>query len=537
MTDTFDDAWFDSVLQDVQATAPEDLRVAIMQMAGTDRPLHRAADAGRPRPRRLALAATLAAAVAIGVAGLVVFLGRGDAPSTVTTDSSPASGPATSAVAPNTSAAPNTSTAPTATVPLLPDSTAASTTAAPPSEPASSSDDTVLATLGLTAGTTLSGDEAAAALAALDDHRIERLRASTGFRGTSTFGRTWVLSDGSTPQADDPSTVVDVTVLASGDVWAEYPNGDWFRFDAAAGINRSLSTNPFDGSLLASQDEEAPVQHNYYRVFGHDPLQRLIETEQNIGPSEDLEIQVSASEFEGGEAVEVRFESERLGVRRFVVDLGTGLIVESEWMQFEEEGTLGGYSSISGLTDADVLPVSTVPQLPAGVEWQVFEYVKPMPTTIEAARAAFGAGLVLPVAALDAGMVAMEYSSTTADFEVVRADDPRGVSRSVMISYAESVGLLRTTIRLYTERPGPNGTVPDRFARVGDRLCFEPCRSTLSGPSSITPETGALAGVPFDSSYDGMATVVDGIHLSIVAPTTDEAMAMANTLVTVAGAD
>jgi hypothetical protein len=529
MTDTLDDAWFDGLLHDVEATAPDDVRAAVLQMVNSDHRPSVSVDLDQPRPRRIPVAAAVAAAFAVSVAGLVVFLGRGDNPSTLTSVNSPATEASPTINTPDTSAVPSTIAAQVPTSMLAP-----STVAAVPDPPIPSSDG-VLATLGLTPGTTLSGDDALAALVMLDEYRVGLLRESSGFRGTSTSGGTWVLADGTEPRPDAPPIVVDVTVLANGDVWAAYPNGDWFRFDAVAGISRSLSTNPFDGTLSAIQTVEHPVQHNYGSASGHNPLGALVGLHDSLRRFDDWNLQLSASEFEGGDAVEVLFDSQRIGPINQVVDLRTGLIVKSETTDVEEEGTLGSYSSITGLTDAETLPVAAVPQLPDGLEWQEREsFPNVLSVTIEEAQAAFGSGLRLPQTALDAGFVSMELTAVTSDSRVVAADDPEGEVRQVTIYYFEPDGLLRTEVELFTERPGRDGTIPDGYVQVGDRICSEPCLPTAPGFSTLTPENGALAGVTFFGPGPGIATYVDGIYISIAGPTRNEATATAETFVTVA---
>jgi len=524
MTDSSDDAWFDALLQDVQATAPDDLRGAVRQMVDSE-----------PQPvvpvgleqRRLRWISVAAAAVAVSVAGLVMLLNRGESPSTLTGVSSAATELAPILDTPNPSTVPSTTAAQ-----LTASTVAPSSVDVVPDSPIASSDG-VLANLGLVPGAALSGDVAVAALARLEDHRVGLLRESSGFRGTSTFGGTWALADGSKPQPDAPPTVVDVTVLANGDAWAAYPNGDWFRFDAVAGVTWALTTNPIDGTRSAHRTDAAPVQHNYGRVFGHDPLGPLGGLDDAFRRFDDWSLQVSASEFEGGEAVEVRFESERIGPINYVVDLRTGLVVEFESTEVEEKGTLGGYSSITGLTDADALPIAELPQLPDGLEWQDFGFPEALAATIQEARAAFGSGLVLPQTALDAGFVSMEQNALTSDGRVLAADDPEGETRSVRIYHFEPVGLLRTTVQLSTERPSVEGTVPSGYVQIADRICLEPCRSTSPESSTMRAESGALAGIPFFGQGSGIATNVDGIFISIEGLTRNEAAAIADTFVTV----
>jgi len=482
MTDSSDDAWFDALLQDVQATAPDDLRGAVRQMVDSE-----------PQPvvpvgleqRRLRWISVAAAAVAVSVAGLVMLLNRGESPSTLTGVSSAATELAPILDTPNPSTVPSTTAAQ-----LTASTVAPSSVDVVPDSPIASSDG-VLANLGLVPGAALSGDVAVAALARLEDHRVGLLRESSGFRGTSTFGGTWALADGSKPQPDAP------------------------------------------GTRSAHRTDAAPVQHNYGRVFGHDPLGPLGGLDDAFRRFDDWSLQVSASEFEGGEAVEVRFESERIGPINYVVDLRTGLVVEFESTEVEEKATLGGYSSITGLTDADALPIAELPQLPDGLEWQDFGFPEALAATIQEARAAFGSGLVLPQTALDAGFVSMEQNALTSDGRVLAADDPEGETRSVRIYHFEPVGLLRTTVQLSTERPSVEGTVPSGYVQIADRICLEPCRSTSPESSTMRAESGALAGIPFFGQGSGIATNVDGIFISIEGLTRNEAAAIADTFVTV----
>ena len=519
-----DDALFDGWLNSVEATASDELRATIRQMAAIDHQSAVPVDPGRPRLWRLGVAVT--ATIAVGVVGLVALLDRGDSPSTL--NSAPTQPrPDVTTPATTVEAAP-TPLVTTPTVSALEDPP--STVMDPPSNPA-------LADLGFDEDAVLSTDDALAALVTLDDYRVGLLRESQGFRATATLGSTWVLTDGSKPQPDDPPTIVDVTVLESGDVWADYMNGDWFRFDGATGIGRSLRTNPTDGSQFPLEMNRSPYQHNYGSVLGHDPLQMLGGFAEMFPRPETVTVEISDVAFEGGLAVEVRFDIERLGAERFVVDLGSGLIVEHESTQPQENGTLGLYSSISGVTAADVLPVTTMPQLPDGLEWQRLDGPTDVfPVTLEEARSAFGSGLILPQAAVDAGTSAMEYSASTSDGLVVGPNDPNGEIRFVGIDYVETVGLLRTTFHSHTERLGPDGTVPAGYVEAGDRVCREPwgCSWEPLGFDAIMPEAGALAGVWFHTDYRGLGTIVDGVGLSIQAPTRDEAIALANTFVTVA---
>ncbi len=98
-----------------------------------------------------------------------------------------------------------------------------------------------------------------------------------------------MLTDGSEPRPDEPPTIVDITVLASGDLRAEYENGDWFRFDAAAGMGRSLSTFD-DGSQFPLEMNRPAYQHTYTSVLGHDPLQMLGELVEYYSDADNIAI-------------------------------------------------------------------------------------------------------------------------------------------------------------------------------------------------------------------------------------------------------
>lgn len=508
MTETFDDAWCDRIMGDVEATAPEELRAAIGEMVSRDRRPMPSITPDPPRPRRLVV--SVAATIVVIVAGLALLGGLGERPTTVPTNSV---GP------PRDSAVDQRGIAPV-TIPTVDTQV-----------PAGPGDD-VLAEMGLTGPTTLSGDDAQAALEVLNDHRVELLRNSPGFSARSTFGQTWVLTDGSKPYADNPATVVDVTVLASGDAWAEFENGDVFRHEGAAGVTRGLYT--VDGSPAAWETNTFPNGHAFDRAVGHDPLALIGSFEGVVQPWEDGRIEVSASRYERREAVDVRIDSRATGSARYVIDLASGLIVEFESTQVDEKGTLGAYSSLSGVTEAEALPVAALPPLPDGVEWQRFDDSSaPTAVAIDRASEAFGAGLVLPRAALAAGRVAVEHRALTIDGRGVELDDPEAASRYVSIGYVEPMGLLRTIVHLHTERPVPGRPIPPEYAYVDDRICHETttCISTAAGTATMTPQAGALAGIPFE----GNATNFDGIFLAISAPTLDDVVTIADTFVTVDG--
>ncbi len=217
-----------------------------------------------------------------------------------------------------------------------------------------------------------------------------------------------------------------------------------------------------------------------------------------------------------------------------MVDLGSGLIVEHDSTQPDADGTLGVYSTLSGITDADVLPVSTVPQLPDGLEWQRLDGpVDVFPVTLDEAAAAFGSGLVLPQVVADAETLAMEHSATTRGGLVVDSDDPDGELRFVGIYHVEPVGLLRTTFHTQTERLGRAGTVPEGYVEVGDRVCPAPlgCSWEPLGLGGMKLDAGAFAGEWFRTGARDVGASVDGVSVSIQAPTLDEAIALAETLV------
>ncbi len=517
MNDSVDDDWFDRALNEVHATAPADLRVEIRKIIVGDQSVF-PMRTKTARSRRWLVSA--AATIVVIVAGLVLLPGRGEDPS----------------IAPINASTPSTSPSPTTELPVT---TPEQTSVAPVSDPydalvneptVAGSD--VLRQMGLDESATLTGDDAAAALAILEEYRIAVLSASGGFSATSTVERTWVSADGSKPQPDAPPTVVDVTVLANGDVWAEFPNGDWFRHDAAAGIARQLSTNAIDGTRLAWEENTSPSAHQHGKVLGHDPMQ-LLGGYTGVLPHDDPTVEVSATEFEQNNAVAVRIESQLLGTQHFVIDLALALIVDFQSTEPNGTGTNVLHSSLTAVAAADVLPIATLPPLPAGLEWQPL--IRPLATaaSIDEAREAFGSGLVLPQAALDRGSLGMEHGALTVSGMGVELDDPDAATRYVMINYIEPVGLLRTVVYMYTERPVPDGTLPAGYVQIDDRICQEQstCTSTSVQDADTTPTAGALAGVPFF----GWSTNLDGIFLSITAPTADAAMAIADSFVAVDG--
>ena len=84
MAETFDDAWFDRALQDVDVTAPSELRAAISQMVSRDRPSMTHTEQ-RP-PRRWRLAVSVAATIVVVVGGLALLGQLGGDPEPVPTD-------------------------------------------------------------------------------------------------------------------------------------------------------------------------------------------------------------------------------------------------------------------------------------------------------------------------------------------------------------------------------------------------------------------------------------------------------------------
>ena len=392
--------------------------------------------------------------------------------------------------------------------------------------------------LGLVGTATLTGEDAVAALGVLDAFRSDLLRESPGFSATSTFRQTWVLADGSKPEPDPPAKVVNVTVLESGDVWAEYANGNWLRFDAAAGLHQGLYTDTSDGSPYPLAYQATPHIAEFWEVIRHQPTQPL----RSIGdvgrsqPPDTPKIEVRSTEFEGNAAVEVIVETERFGLQRHLVDLGSGLIVEYRSTRPDVKGTSSEFSSLTSVAEARVLPVSITPSLPDGLEWQrLSSPVDRHPTSVREAREAFGSGLILPQSAVDAGIVAMEYSADSGGPRgTVSADDPDGGVRWVNVQYVEPIGLLRTVFASWTYRPGLNGAIPEEYEQYEDRLCLGSCTPPLVGaPSTIVPEFGALAGIPLSGDNGNFGVMLNGVHLSIEAPTQSEALAMANSLTVV----
>lgn len=520
MNDTFDDLWFDRVLQDVDATTPAELRTVIGEMVSQGHQTAASMTSDTSRPRWLM--ASVAVAIVALVAGLVLLSGLGGKSTSVPSDVGTDVDQSSSTVS-------------------IPESTIAQDVVAPGTTPTDDAETPsgaggVLGEMGLRGAVTLSGDEAVAALAVLNNYRIGVLRASPGFSATSASGESWAPADGSTPPPDDPATVADVTVLANGDVWAEFANGDVFWHEGATGIGRQLFTGG-DGSPLAWETGTFPNEHNFRGVIGHDPLELITPIE---GFRRWDTVEVSTTEFEQGDAVEVRIEySVRDGEvdrERYVVDLTSGLIVVRDSTYGDATSAQTGRSSLSDVTVVDGLPVDSFPALPDGLEWTQIKdpWGGQRAVGIDEASAAFGSGLVLPRAALDAGVIGMEHSGLALDGRVVGPDDPDAGSRSVMIRYIEPVGLLRTTVSLYTERPGPGGTIPPDYVQIDDRLCLGSCMTTAADPGQVplvTPDSGALAGI---SVYD-WGTNFDGIGLQITAPTQEEASAIANTFVAVRG--
>ena len=521
MAETFDDAWFDRALQDVDVTAPSELRAAISQMVSRDRRSMTHTEQ-RP-PRRWRLAVSVAATIVVVVGGLALLGQLGGDPEPVPTDL-------------------GTDVPPADSTPSTPASTIESDVAPPVTtatndtelEGSTEAVDQLLATMGLTEASTLSGDDAFAALSVLNDYRIEILRNSPGFSGTSRFGQTWVLADGSKPNPDNPPTVAEVTVLANGDAWAEFANGDLFRRDGPAGIDRGLYD--VDGQVVAWELSTFPNAHGFDRAIGHDPMRLLGGLEQELtgtGPPgrEPGTIAVSEVQYEQRRAVEVRIDSEWYGNSRMVIDLASGLIVEQESPQDDETRTPGSYSSLSDVTEADQLPVTEFPPLPDGVQWtQLGGQPRDTTATIGEASQAFGSGLMLPSAVIESGVVVMNHSGLTSEWTVVEPGDPDVISQTVSLNYVEPVGLLRTSVYLHTERPAPDGSIPPGYIPVDDRICLEPCPEPDPNSSPyFTPTVGALAGVPISE----WGINLDGIFLAITAPTRDDALAIANSFVAV----
>ena len=398
--------------------------------------------------------------------------------------------------------------------------------------------DDLLEQLGLAGATTLTGEDAVVALGVLDDFRSELFRESPGFSATSTFRQEWVRADGSKPEPEPPANVANVTVLGSGDVWAEYANGNWLRFDAAAGLHQGLYTDASDGSPYPLAYQGTPNIAEFGEVIRHQPTQPL----RSIGdvgwtrPPDTPKIEVRSTEFEGNAAVEVIVETERLGLQRHLVDLGSGLIVEYQSTEPDVKGSWSHFSSLTDVAEARVLPVSVTPALPDGAEWQTLSSpVDRHPTTVREAREAFGSGLILPQSAVEAGVVAMEYSADGGGTRgTVSADDPDGGVRWVNVQHVEPIGLMRTVFASWTYRPGLDGAIPEEYEPYEDRLCLGSCTPPLvESPSTIVPESGALAGITLQGDNGNFGVMLDGVHLSIEAPTTSEALEMANSLTVV----
>lgn len=518
MTDTSDDSWFDHILGQVDATTPDDLRAEIHDLVAVDDRTF--APVGPETQRSKRLLVSVAATIVVIVVGLVIVIDRGGSH---TIAPSPASRPAVQPPAPTTT--PDTAIGQHQIPPV-----ATPTTEVTPD--ASGGDDpNILDELGLTPTTTLSGDDAADALATLSEYRVQILRESAGFSATATSERTWVLPDGSTAQPVDPPTVVDVTVLADGDAWAQFANGDLFRLDAGAGIARGLYSKADDGSLVAWETNTVPGQHGYGQVLEHDPLALI---GGNPERPRGIAVEVSATMFERRDAVEVRLRSSNDSEdSRYVIDLASALVVDYERTQVDDKGTSGLHSMLSDLRDADSAPVPFLPELPDGLEWLRFHDPSiPVAATIDEASDAFGPGLVLPRAAIESDRVTMEHRALSSDWGVVDLDDPDAVSRYVLIEYIEPVGLLRTIVHLSTERRVPGEAIPDGYEQIGDRICLETCDSEAPAPTTdMTPQTGALAGVPFSAS----SAYFDGISVSIEAPTDAATLAIANSFVAVTG--
>lgn len=427
-----------------------------------------------------------------------------------------------------------TGVAPTGTLAPTTTGVTPTTAAEPPPVPG----EALIAQLGLVGAATLTDEDAVAALGMLDAYRFELLRKSPGFSATSTYRQTWVLADGSKPEPDPLPRIANVTVLESGDVWAEYANGDWHRFDATAGVHQGLYANPIDGSPSSLAYRGTPNIPDFSNQIRHQPMEPLGSTLDfgGLRPWDAAKIEVRSAAFEGNAAIEVTVETERLGLQRKLVDLGSGLIVDYQSTQQDANGTSGEYSSLTDVATASVLPVSVAPPLPDGVEWEpLWSPVDSSPTTVREAREAFGSGLILPRSAVDSGVISMEHSADSGGSRgLVSVDDPDGGVRSVRVQYAEPVGLLRTVVNVFTYRPGPDGVVPDEFEHVEDRLCPRPCSPPPSAPPSLlVPESGALAGIPFFGENGNFGVMVDGVHVTIEAPTTSEALAVANSLTVV----
>lgn len=530
MTDRIDDPWIDGVLRSVDATAPPDVRADVRRMLrGEVTPTD-----WRDGPRRRWPAPVAAAAAIAAIVGLAVIGGRDDDPMIGPADTDEPSVEPT--VRPTTSIEdrPTTTAAPTpTTTPVIGEG-------APqghelPADLAASID-ALLAATGLAGGEVVSGEAAAEALAAIDRHRLALWREMPGFSVSATFGSTWVLADGTKPRPDAPPTYTDVTVLANGDVWAEFDGGDWYSVDAETGISRGVYRNEVTGSFDALQVQRAPHRHHLGSVLGHDPLARLDGIPTRFGR---LETPVIELQFDLGSLppnVQVHVESDRLGRESYVVDLMTGLIVMYDASQPDEKGTLGRYSAMHDLVLVDELPIDDLPALPAGVEWQVLDDGTVAPTSVADAAEAFGPGLVLPEVALAGGTVALGQTASTGEGMGVPIDHPDAAVREVWVEVVVSDGFLRQVFRINASMPIGDGPAPDGFELVDGRLCSAPCETTPTpAEATVVPRAGALAGLGWTGADGFLVRTQDGIGYSVEATTDEEAVRLVETLADASG--
>jgi hypothetical protein len=349
----------------------------------------------------------------------------------------------------------------------------------------------LLVGLGLTDGVALSGADAAAALTVLDEYRAGLLQSSPGFTATSTKASWWDPAGGASPPLsfpdaadrfgglDQPPEVAEVTVLASGDMWVDSANGDWYGFDAATGQGRGLFTNPVDDSRSALEWAHTPLLHDYWFALGHDPLANFDFPDDvfDRGPI-DLELTMSATTLDGRQAIEVTRAGSTFGITVTVVDLATGLTVgRSNADRPEENGAWRGLSMLSDVRIVDALPVDTVPELPDEMSWTpAFPKDDPLTAkavTVDEAAEAFGSGLLVTQAALAADIVLMEHTGTTRDSGDVGVEESDAIMRNVRVQSVQALGLTRQIVTVIAM-----GTVA-----LADRVALVACPGDSPSPS------------------------------------------------------
>lgn len=206
-----------------------------------------------------------------------------------------------------TTATPTTTTQPSVPTTSTPAPLDLGSAAAGVVEPAAATPEDLLVALELNGSEqsrVVSGQDVAVVLAGIDAYRNKVFRSSSGFAATSTFWTEWnenspfPLSD-ETPTLDDPR-VAEITVLDTGAIWAEYPNGDWFAYDPSTGIEHQLSESPFDGTLFARERLRSPGPSIIFEVSRHDPFALLAHK------TDAVQIEISTTSFEGGPAIQIR---------------------------------------------------------------------------------------------------------------------------------------------------------------------------------------------------------------------------------------